>query len=58
MRFTASLRDLFSNIKWISQRRAALNLTNLYGRRHPEAMLTPRFTCIERVPITLSNTSF
>ena len=58
MRFTASLKDLFSNIKWISQRRAALNLTNLYGRRHPEAMLTPRFTCIEKVPITLANTSF
>jgi len=58
MRFTASLRDLFSNIKWISQRRAALNLSTLYGRRHPEAMLTPRFTCIEKVPITLSNTSF
>ncbi|MBO7543561.1 hypothetical protein J6T93_06625 [bacterium] len=58
MRFTASLRELFTNIKWISQRRAALNLSSLYGRRSPEAMLTPRFTCIEKVPITLSNTSF
>ncbi|MBP5628058.1 hypothetical protein J6X96_07865 [bacterium] len=58
MRFSASLKDLFANIKWISQRRAALNLTGLYGRRHPEAMLTPRFTCIEKVPITLANTSF
>ncbi|MBR5624358.1 hypothetical protein IKW72_05075 [bacterium] len=57
-RLTASLKDLFRNVKWISQRRAALNLTGLYGRRHPEAMLSPRFMCVEKVPVTLSNTSF
>lgn len=57
-RLTACLKDLFKNVKWISQRRAALNLTGLYGRRHPEAMLSPRFMCVEKVPVTLSNTSF
>ena len=58
MRFTVSLKELFSNIKWLSQRRAALNVSGLYGQRNPEALLVPRFTYFENFPITLANQSF
>lgn len=58
MRFTTCLRELFSSIEWISQRRAAVNVSSLYGRRNPEALLVPRFTCFKDFEIILANDKF
>ncbi len=59
VRLTQSLFDVFGeNVDWLSNETTAYNTSLSYGARNPAAIIVPRFTRVNGLEISHSNSSY